>query len=413
MLKWKRRLRTEMFRTWSRTKRYRWVILSTILAAVGVVSIFVRIHPALTIALALVSVLLVYLEFFNKKRDLNSTEFTPRSADSFSDVAHRIDSDPRFRIYKYPNGTLVHDVNFSDAIRRGDVRAHLADTEYSLPPEIRAVGELYREREVDRNKSLFDDPMLGWDTNIQGAPGNSLPALVTMTPGTYFQHIASDGLATVDVRQQRHPRTDLGRSLFIDKHGRLRDLGSSWLFNGIGTSVLAFSSDAKLLIVRQSARNANSPGLLAPSGSGSLEPKDFMGTSPIPLSQLAANGANRELFEEGSVAPHEVIQSSFLGFGRWLEKAARPELFTLSFLSVHSDELQRRGITSAEKSFVTGRETERLVGGPEVWDARKPETMLPSNVRGAVSVPLAAGLSLLADLARDSDSPFMEHFGGT
>ena len=151
-----------------------------------------------------------------------------------------------------------------------------------------------------------------------------------------------------------------------------------------------------LIVVEQDKRNINSKAQMAPSGSGALEPADMDGHVTRPLKHIAASGANRELFQESAVRPAELISSHFLGFGRWLNKAGRPELFTLTFLSSDSHTLRARPVRREERQYVRKVHFLRLTPDTRDWDPREPHRMLPRDHQHAMSVPLAAALSLLA-----------------
>ncbi|WP_245787291.1 hypothetical protein [Amycolatopsis saalfeldensis] len=90
-----------------------------------------------------------------------------------------------------------------------------------------------------------------------------------------------------------------------------------------GVSTIAFTTDGKLVAVRQSARNSVSGLLLAPSGSGSLEPRDLRtadGGERRLLHTAVGAGMERELREESGVHADEITSPHRL---RALDKARR------------------------------------------------------------------------------------------
>lgn len=384
---------------WSSAKRLQWIIVSLATAAIGTVDLFTPVPQVLVIATAVVAFALLILEIINHIKRRRSTIFQPRTADTFMDVKRALADNDRFRILDWANGTFVHDTRVSHLIQQDRLSARLAATSaYIAPPEIRHLGERFLEHNLDEAKrnqrEVWDDAVLGWNTNL-GLEHDVDIHEIEMTPSSFYHRLRTDDFAMNDVMQGGSARPEYGRQLFINRHGGLRDFGSSWLLNGIGTSTLAFTSDGKLVLVEQSRRNARSQGLFAPSGSGSLEPQDFAMASALNLRDLAANGANRELAEETGIRPEEIATSRFLGFGRWLEKAACPELFTLTRLSIHSDDLGRRSIPASDRRLVQSRKIQRLIGSSTDWDHSHPENLLPVEYRGRLSVPLSTALSLL------------------
>src|SRR6202012_5910941 len=168
--------------------------------------------------------------------------------------------------------------------------------------------------------------------------------------------------------------------------------------------VLAVTADGKLVVVLQSEKNRRSPGLYAPSGSGSLEQQDFRGADSIELGALASNGALRELSEETAILEAEVRAHYFLGFGRWLNEAASPELLTIAFLTIDSHEVLRRRIPTPDRPFNGGTEAVSFAEPPGRWKSARYEEMVALDVRRRLSVPLAAALALLADAVRSPES---------
>ncbi|PKW13114.1 hypothetical protein [Saccharopolyspora spinosa] len=73
------------------------------------------------------------------------------------------------------------------------------------------------------------------------------------------------------------------------------------------------------------ARNASCPLLLAPSGSGSLEPRDLVepgGGARSTMHDAVRARMKRELCEETGPSPDSVAETELAGFARWTEHAA-------------------------------------------------------------------------------------------
>lgn len=398
-LRW---LWTSALRIVSAADQARWIILSLALAATGVIGLVVALPAAVNIVLAAISVVLLVLQIRDHAARLRETEFVDRSGDDYADVRAQLGDTDRFEMVTSPHGHVVIDLAASRAIAAGAVTARMRDSAYLLPPELREAGVAFRRRRVAAG-STYNGRLVGLDTDLGRGP--TLERLEwRLVRGRYWDHLASDILAMKDVLRRGRTVPELGRSLYVDRHGRLRDFGESWLLNGIGTSVIALTLDARLVVVSQSNRNESSRGLLAPSGSGSLEPADFRGESTLSVDLLAANGALREQMEEASIDPREVTATAFLGFGRWLEKSAKPELFTLALLSIDSHEVLRRRVPSPDRPYTLGVDVVRLDPTTEDWAPDDPGSMLEAADVHRLSVPVLAGLHLLATAVRDATS---------
>ena len=393
-----RRLRrltaTILYRLQSFLFRFRWIIVGGTLAVLSIWDLVSKLPEPLVISSAAVGLGLVFSDLHGHLRAWRSTDFVPRDAESFHDLV--LDPESRYRVWIYPNGTFAYDQELTAAIDGGLV-ARKAPSSYVVPPQLAAWGKRYLDWVFAQGRTKpYNGPILGWGSNVRDLPQAAANG-VELVPSNYYQHIGSDHLATVDIKQNGNALSSYGRRLFIDRHNRLRDFRDSWLLNGIGTSTLAFTADGMLVVIGQDQRNMNSNAQLAPSGSGALEPTDMAGSESLSLKVVAANGANRELCEESSTQQQDILSSHFLGFGRWLNKAGRPELFTLTFLGADSHTLRARAVSRDERQYVKDRDFVALNGSPESWDANRPDSMLPSEHRHAMSVPLAAGLSLLAE----------------
>src|SRR6202000_2507747 len=86
---------------------------------------------------------------------------------------------------------------------------------------------------------------------------------------------------------------------------QLLSLDDSQLSNHMGASTIALfrQTDGSCVVVlpEQGAKAARSAGLLAPTGSGSLDWADVSQAPSLDLLSLIARGANRELFEEQGI----------------------------------------------------------------------------------------------------------------
>ena len=379
------------------------MILALLTAGAGVVDIWMPLPDPVAVLLAATAAALAGWDYARYRRALSSTEFQNRASDSFEDVRQTLASDTRYEIRTFKNGSVICDLEFSRRLIAGQVLASVCSSRYSLPVELSGLGPRYIEHLHAQGVTLFPGPVLGMASNLAAGDLRTL-GRVELRRGNYYDHVRSDVLATVDVIQNGRASTLLGRRFFVDRRGRLRDFGDSWLLNGIGTSMLAFTSDGKLLTLSQSEANKDSRGLLAPAGSGILEPQDCVDPDGDRLDQVVLRGGRRELCEEAGVRIAEVQHALVLGFGRWVEKAGRPEFYSVCFLSVDSHELERRRIARPERGFIRRRRFFRLDDDRTAW-AEGLSALLPDDARTTMSVPLAMSLALLLDRALTAGDP--------
>ncbi len=391
--------RTAVLRAGALLDHARWIVLSLVLALVGIIGLVVTVPAWLNILLAVLSVALLVLEVRAHVTRLADIQFVLREGDDFEDVRASVAGSTRFEVIAAGTGHVLLDHAATAAVVDGTARARLSETSFVVPRVLRTAGIAFQRRRIARG-ATYNGSLVGLGTDL-GLGDTLASAEWRFVPARYWDHLATDIFAMQDVLGSGHQLGSLGRELFVDRHGSVRDFGDSWLLNGVGSSVIALTTDARVVLVRQSRKNESSRGLLAPSGSGSLEPADFRGASDLAVAELAANGGTRELAEETGIPLGSVTGSEFLGFGRWLEKAAKPELFTLVTLGISSHDVQEHRIPGADRPYSLAVETLRLRPDVSAWNDADPATVLEDVTRLTLSVPTSAGLALMARAAAD------------
>ncbi|GAA1549140.1 hypothetical protein GCM10009804_01900 [Kribbella hippodromi] len=225
---------------------------------------------------------------------------------------------------------------------------------YRLPPDLAAVKPtviaLARSQRSRTAAPPFDGLNVGLCDDLDPSGG-----AVRLQPVRYFDMMASNYLAGHQwlSRSLGRPVADITQRLISDD-GKLIALGSTGLGNQVGVSTVALTTDGWMLLVHQGVASRSSAGLVAPSGSGSLEPLDLVGRER--LSEVVAAGMERELREElglVSAAMRDVrIETDVRGYGRWLEKGAKPEFYGVTRIHASLRDLELR-IDVSERQFVT------------------------------------------------------------
>ncbi|MEV7549984.1 hypothetical protein AB0N89_10200 [Amycolatopsis sp. NPDC089917] len=292
-------------------------------------------------------------------------------------------------------GTALVSDAIDEALSAGDFRIVVTEEPYRLPPKLKATAPHVLPLRA-KGRVLFNGPIVGMRGEPLPAAG-STPAPIRLHRARFFDAVCSNELATLRItRTDTGEEYDLRREELADSSGSLRTLASSELADLVGVSTIAFTADGKLVVVLQSRRNSASAMLLAPSGSGSLEPQDLDtpdGGRRRMLHTAVIAGMERELREETGVLPGEIVSTRLTGFARWMERGAKPEFFGITALSVDSDTLRARRTRGAERLFSEGANVldvdlaalgEELSGGVDIADAPS----LPSRVRDDASLPL-------------------------
>lgn len=292
-------------------------------------------------------------------------------------------------------GTALVSDAIDEALEAGNFRFTLAEEPYRLPPKLKATAPHVLPLRA-RGRVLFNGAIVGMRGEPLPAAG-ATPAPIRLHRARFFDAMCSNELSTLRItRTDTGEEYDLRREELADSSGSLRTLASSELADLVGVSTIAFTSDGKLVVVRQSGRNSASALLLAPSGSGSLEPRDLDtpdGGRRRMLHTAVIAGMERELREETGLLPGEIVSTRLTGFARWMERGAKPEFFGITALSVDSATLLTRRTRGAEKLFSAGVTMadvdlgalcDALAAGADITET----PALPARLRDDASLPL-------------------------
>lgn len=214
---------------------------------------------------------------------------------------------------------------------------------FRIPDKVRPlVAAIFRQAlHESSNRRLFNGSLLRLNTDI--LPPNTKE--VEVQKAKYF-----DGLCTHEIVFKRASHSDntsmnfYGESLLLDEKGEMIELWKSHCANFMGASTMAVTSDRQLLIGIQGDRSMINANRYTPSGSGSVDYKDFSryesmnGTSPS-LQELVAFAAERELREECAIPESVDIRTYVIGYARLLERGGKPDFFCISFIDVCASEI--------------------------------------------------------------------------
>jgi hypothetical protein len=295
---------------------------------------------------------------------------------------------------------------------------------YNEPHLLEAFDYLVK-RFQDSGKRFFNDKKVSLRTELNVEQLTQPGRMVTIGKTSYIASaLTNDACVTRLVREKSSPQTiyaDLTGMYPLSIRGdetHLLSLDDSQLSNHMGASTIALfrqtSGACVVVLPEQGAKAARSAGLLAPTGSGSLDWADVSKLSSKDLLSVVARGANRELFEEqgilglgrGGRPLNELLKlhrvdTYVLGYFRWLNFGGLPQFCCLStvwgvnvenlrpderelgpYASSAGHKYEKRTITSVEDLAVY---CDELLAKPE-----------------RLSVPLAVNLAIVQGVIRDA-----------
>ncbi|WP_047448915.1 hypothetical protein [Alistipes sp. ZOR0009] len=124
------------------------------------------------------------------------------------------------------------------------------------------------------------------------------------------------------------------------ENNKIKSITCTKLNNHIGVSTIAITKDNYIFLWIQNDKSMSSIGLIAPSGSGSCDWKDFIADDFI---KTIKNAMKRELIEESMhKRNNNKIESKTLitGFFRWLDKGGKPEFVGITKLNIYITNLR-------------------------------------------------------------------------
>jgi hypothetical protein len=335
-------------------------------------------------------------------------EFTAIAAPFPTDVIKPPSAYPDPLYLYVPNrGTALVSDAIDQAVASQSMDARLDEEPYRLPKSLKGSAR-YLLPKINYGRLVFNGKIVG----MRGDPlplGEDSPPPIPLHIARFFDGQCSNEMCALKITHRSGERDfDPRTELLTNPNGQLRTLAESNLADGIGISTIGLTTDGDLVVTRQTARNIASPRLLAPSGSGSLDPRDLGPDSTgrsrekEPLQGILRRGMERELQEETGIRENEIRYTKVVGFARWLERGARPEFFGVTELSVSTQDLkENRRLTSDERLYTDGTFTLRidlpelgreLAGGTDLLSAPS----LSRTIKEEGSLPLLLALRAAA-----------------
>jgi hypothetical protein len=216
--------------------------------------------------------------------------------------------------------------------------------QYKLPEGIREYAPaLFWNKPV--RLTTYNEGKVGQRTDLSPfAVERAFPIRLQRT--TYFDGLISNELALRKLRSkgpEAVDRIDFSRLVYRDD--QLISLADSTLSNHVGGSLMAITADAKLIYQEQGKASEIDPGMLAPSGSGSLDWRDInvVECSGFRFRDAVVAGLERELSEEISARTgYGAAVTRLIGYARGLHRGGKPEYVGFTLLRQSSHELRIR-----------------------------------------------------------------------
>ena len=158
----------------------------------------------------------------------------------------------------------------------------------------------------------------------------------------YSAFRVTNRLGSYEIRQRGNSRELIDSAEILLRAGRLPTLARSKCSNHLGVDVIAFT-DGRIIIPKQAEKTGLSAGLLAPSGSGSVDWNDLRDHDNLLIG--LAGAMRREMSEELGLRPSQVPELHavrVLGYVRMSHLGGKPQFFGVARLNVVREQVRGR-----------------------------------------------------------------------
>jgi hypothetical protein len=336
--------------------RHHWTLAASLGA--GLLGVLAYVAPALALVIGLVGtfagLLLGAVDLRNYRRNTRDLQIVKASHPDLKAIRPSKAYD-NFDIERVGPGHLLRSPELDGALGTLPTVVELREPAHAVPASVSDFELLVVQLHRKQGELIFDGPGMRLETDpstdLSGHASESRPLNFAFREARFFSSLATNELFLHEVVSRNSGRTLVrGWDLLVNEVGVMRDLDHARMTNLVGISTIAVCSDDRVVLVNQTHGNHASGGMLAPSGSGTLERCDLAAAES--LQQAVANGMEREFREECNIPSGVGMSTTLTGFGRWLERGAKPEFFGVTTVDMSSREVHDRAVRRTERAYV-------------------------------------------------------------
>ncbi|WP_127848313.1 protein phosphatase 2C domain-containing protein [Lacticaseibacillus hulanensis] len=312
-------------------------------------------HVIPTILIMMIVLITSAIVMYEYKR--HTFGFSKLSINEQKLIQERLTLDDSLKSAGYKIESFNHDDQVELYITSQKVNQHLRDRnrpifligsalEYSIPNDMLDYVPALLRRKIINDKIVFNGRILGLVDEIYPETSTLHTREVR-----YFETQVTDEIIYYSLRDRRDlKQIKMGIDLFTNgsdyTHRELIPLTHNAQTNYMGVSTLLLTSDNHVVLQVQGKKSNINADNYAPSGSGSVEYKDwqvFKKNQPT-LNQVLVHAVERELVEELGLAHWENknklnLQTQLIGYARLFERGGKPDFFLVTRTSMTIAEL--------------------------------------------------------------------------
>lgn len=240
---------------------------------------------------------------------------------------------------EFGNQVIVFNPEVNVLLEKGKNPLRMISGEFRLHPLVYQLLPVFIMKMPEAGFDTSDDKKVKLASDL--APDVICSgATLNLQRTSYFRDRLSNTLANYLVKMDGRVILDLRNTEVMTREDYFYSLRESSLSNQLGGSVILITSDSTIVILSQGNRTVENAGRLAPAGSGSFDPLPTKKLEALTFQEYARNEVARELREECGLSEQDIHNIQICGFGRYLYRNGKPEVFCVATTRKTSSEIR-------------------------------------------------------------------------
>lgn len=244
------------------------------------------------------------------------------------------------KINNFGEQAILYDPDINSILEFGNNPISYNPKSFQIHPLIKEMLVVFIAKMPETSIDTFDDDKVRLHSDITKSFIYSRDKIY-LQKTSYYKDRLSNTLANYTVRLDGRTILDLRKENYDSNNRTLSGLRESKLSNQLGGSVILVTIDSTIVMLRQGNRTDENSGRLSPAGSGSfdlLKPPSKFNT--VSFQDYSRDQVKRELKEECGLKISDIKNIQICGFGRYLYRNGKPEVFCIAFTDKTSSSIE-------------------------------------------------------------------------
>ena len=240
------------------------------------------------------------------------------------------------KISSFKGQSIIYSPSLNMALEHGSNPIYFEQKIFEIHPIIKKMLPLFVMRMPNSKLDTFDSKKVRLSSDLNESFIDRSER-VHLQRTSYFRDRLSNSLANYRISLDGRAFLELRDEVIENR--KLIPLRRSHMSNQIGGSVILITKDGTISYLKQGNRTAENAGRPSPAGSGSFDIMKKSHIESISFQEYAKLQTKRELKEECGLSDEEIIDIQICGFGRYLYRNGKPEIFCIASTSRNSNRI--------------------------------------------------------------------------